>query len=157
MFICGRFSPWCNSAQKFLTSYLLRQSEERELDKHIGYGRIYRIVPDDYKPVAKPEHLVDGLSHDHLWWRLRSQQRIVEGKRLDLTDSIRELAIQKDESPFVRVHAMWTLEGLGKLSPDIIKENIKDDHWFVSMTALRLAGEGMATIVSIRIPSSKWG
>ena len=34
--------------------------------------------------------------------------------------------INKELRVFVRVHAMWTLEGLGKLSPDIIKENIKD-------------------------------
>ena len=36
---------------------------------------------------------------------------------------------------------MWALEGLGKLDPGIIKENLQDDHWFVSLTALRLAGE----------------
>ena len=30
--------------KRFLTSYLRRQSAERELDKHIGLGRIYRIV-----------------------------------------------------------------------------------------------------------------
>ena len=127
--------------KRFLTSYLRRQSAERELDKHIGYGRIYRIVPDDYKSVPKPEDLVAGLSHDHLWWRLRSQQRIVEGNRLDLVDSIRQLAIQKDESPYARVHAMWALKGLGKLEPVIIEENLQDSQWFVSMTALRLAGE----------------
>jgi len=39
------------------------------------------------------------------------------------------------------VHALWALEGLGKLDPDIVEENLQDDHWFVSMTALRLAGE----------------
>ncbi|MEK9773991.1 MAG: c-type cytochrome, partial [Opitutae bacterium] len=127
--------------KRFLTSYLRRQSEERELDKHIGYGRIYRIVPEDYKKIAKPVDLVEGLSHPHLWWRLRSQQRIIEGKRQDLVDSIRQLATQKDGSPYARVHAMWALEGLGKLSPDIIEENFQDDHWFVSMTALRLVGE----------------
>ena len=32
---------------------------------------------------------------------------------------------------------MWALEGLGKLDPDIVEENLQDDHWFVSMTALR--------------------
>jgi mono/diheme cytochrome c family protein len=123
---------------------LRRQSAERELDKHIGYGRIYRIVPDDYKPAAKPADLVAGLMHDHLWWRLRSQQRIVEGKRLDLVDSIRQLSTKKQESPYARVHAMWALEGLGKLGPDIVEENLQNDHWFVSMTALRLAGEAHA-------------
>ena len=36
---------------------------------------------------------------------------------------------------------MWALEGLGKLDPGIVEVNLQDDHWFVSMTALRLAGE----------------
>jgi len=85
--------------------------------------------------------LVTGLAHKHLWWRLRSQQRIVEGRRLDFVDSIRQLATKKKESPYARVHAMWALEGLGKLDPDIVEGNLQDDHWFVSMTALRLAGE----------------
>ena len=40
-------------------------------------------------------------------------------KRLDLVDSIRQLATKKEESPYARVHAMWALEGLGKLGPDI--------------------------------------
>ena len=72
--------------KRFLTLICAVNLQERELDKHIGYGRVYRIVPDDYKPAAKPADLVAGLSHEHLWWRLRSQQRIVEGKRLDLVD-----------------------------------------------------------------------
>ena len=31
--------------KRFLTSYLRRQSAERQLDKPIGLGRIYRMVP----------------------------------------------------------------------------------------------------------------
>ena len=127
--------------KRFLTSYLRRQSAERQLDKHVGLGRIYRIAPDDYEPKPRPKCLVDGLSHPYLWWRLRSQKRIVEGNRLDLVNQISDLAINEDASPHARVHALWTLAGLKKLKENVIRKVVQDDHWFVCMTALRLAGE----------------
>jgi hypothetical protein len=107
--------------KRFLTSYLRRQSAERELDKHIGYGRIYRIVPEDQKSSAKPtESLVAGLSHPYLWWRLRSQKRIVEGDGQDLVvPTVKELARNRKASPFARVHAIWTLVGLKQIGCNI--------------------------------------
>ena len=127
--------------KRFLTSYLRRQSAERQLDKPIGLGRIYRIVPENYKTLNSPTDLVSGLSHPHLWWRLRSQKRIVEGDRQDLVSDIRKLAENKAAYPYSRVHAMWSLVGLGKLKESTVNLAIDDKHWFVSMTALRLAGE----------------
>ena len=79
----------------FLTSYLRRQSEERELDKNIGKGRIWRVVPEDHQPVAAPQGLVEGLSHPYLWWRLHSQKRIVEEQRTDLVADLIKLASQR--------------------------------------------------------------
>jgi len=70
--------------KRFLTSYLRRQSAERQLDKPIGLGRIYRIVPENHKTIDPPSDWLPVLSHPHLWWRLRSQKRIVEGDRQDL-------------------------------------------------------------------------
>ena len=127
--------------KRFLTSYLRRQSAERELDKHIGLGRIYRIVPENYKRVDPPENSVAGLSHPYLWWRLRSQKQIVEGDRQDLADSVRKLAENPKAQPHARVHALWTLAGLGKLKESTVRQAIDDGDWFVSMTGLRLAGE----------------
>ncbi len=125
--------------KNFLTSYLRRQSEERGLDKFIGKGRIWRIVPEDYSPEAAPKDLVSGLSHPYLWWRLNSQKRIVEENRSDLAPEIVKVAMNGDT--FAKAHAMWTLVGLKSLKPDVIENNVADDDWFASMTALRLAGE----------------
>lgn len=123
----------------YLTSYLRRQSEERELDKHIGKGRIWRVVPEDHQPVAAPQGLVEGLSHPYLWWRLHSQKRIVEEQRTDLVAGLVKLA--SEGSPKAKQHAMWALAGLGSLSKEVISNNSQDADWFVKMTALRLAGE----------------
>lgn len=125
--------------KNFLTSYLRRQSEERELDKFIGKGRIWRVVPDDYEAEAPPEDLVSGLSHPHLWWRLASQKRIVEGYKKDLVPAITEVAM--NGSPAGRAHAMWTLAGIQSLEKEVIDHNLADEDWFVNLTALRLAGE----------------
>jgi mono/diheme cytochrome c family protein len=127
--------------KRFLTSYLRRQSAERELDKHIGLGRIYRIVPENHKTVDAPKNPVAGLSHPHLWWRLRSQKQIVEGDRQDLADLVRKLAENPKAQPHARVHALWTLAGLGKLGESTVRQAIRDGDWFVSLTGLRLAGE----------------
>ncbi len=126
--------------KKFLTSYLRNQSEERELDLPIGLGRIYRVVPDDHKPVAAPDDLIAGLAHPYLWWRLNSQKKIVEGNREDLAKDIAALATDKDASSFARAHAMWALEGIGKLEESVVTKNATDSDWFVAMTALRLSG-----------------
>jgi mono/diheme cytochrome c family protein len=127
--------------KRFLTSYLRRQSAERQLDKPIGLGRIYRIVPEDHKTIDPPSDLVAGLSHPHLWWRLRSQKRIVEGDRQDLAGEVQKLADDKKAKAHARVHALWTLSGLGQLEEKTVRLAIEDHHWFVSMTGLRLAGE----------------
>ena len=127
--------------KRFLTSYLRRQSAERQLDKPIGLGRIYRIVPEKHEKIKSPDGLVAGLSDPYLWWRLRSQKRIVEGDRQDLVPEIQKLAVDKTENPHGRVHAMWALAGLGKLKEVTVSQAIEDKEWFVSMTGLRLAGE----------------
>ena len=123
----------------FLTSYLRRQSEERELDKHIGKGRIWRVVPEDHKPVAAPKGLVEGLSHPHLWWRIHSQKRIVEEQQADLVPDLIKLAANGKAK--ARPHAMWALAGLDSLPKEVISSNLSSSDWFVSLTALRLAGD----------------
>ena len=123
----------------FLTSYLRRQSEERELDKHIGKGRIWRVVPEDHKPVAAPKGLVEGLSHPHLWWRIHSQKRIVEEQQADLVPDLIKLAANGNAK--ARPHAMWALAGLDSLPKEVISSNLSSSDWFVSLTALRLAGD----------------
>jgi mono/diheme cytochrome c family protein len=127
--------------KRFLTSYLRNQSAERKLDKPIGLGRIYRIVPEDHKKVDPPKNLVAGLSHPYLWWRLRSQKRIVEGDKTDMVPAVQKLAVDEKASSFGRVHALWTLAGLGKLDENSVRNAIQSDDWFLSMTGLRLAGE----------------
>ena len=127
--------------KRYLTSYLRRQSAERQLDKPIGLGRIYRIVPEKYEKVISPNGLVAGLSHPYLWWRLRAQKRIVEGDRFRTLHQRFKSCGEQNSNPHGRVHALWALAGLGKLQEATVAQAIEDNDWFVSMTGLRLAGE----------------
>ena len=65
----------------------------------------------------------------------------MEGDRQDLVEEIQNLAENQNAKPHARVHALWTLVGLGKINEKIIAQAIEDKNWFVSMTGLRLAGE----------------
>ena len=69
----------------FLTSFLRRQIEERELDKGIGLGRIWRIVHKDSarqseQPLAELDDfgLVAALSSDNGWRRSTAQRELVQ-------------------------------------------------------------------------------
>ena len=125
--------------KRFLTPYLRRQSEERELDKHIGKGRIWRVVPSNHKKEDAPNNFLEGLSHPYLWWRLATQKRIVEEQRTDLVPKLKQLVASGNSAG--KAHALWTLSGLGALDLEVIEQALDDDDWFVNLTALRLAGE----------------
>jgi len=130
--------------KKFLTSYLRRQLEELDLDQSIDRGRIYRIVPkafDRAEARLKPAGLLEGLRSKNLWWRLDSQKKIVQGKKVELVSELRSLIISEPVEPLTRVHALWTLSGLGKIDEAVIKAALDHEDWFVVMTGLRLAGE----------------
>jgi mono/diheme cytochrome c family protein len=54
---------------------------------------------------------------------------------------ITKLAESANADPHGKVHALWTLAGLGALQEKTIGLAMENGHWFVSMTGLRLAGE----------------
>ena len=65
----------------------------------------------------------------------------MEGDKTDLVPAVVKLAGDEKASAFGRVHAMWTLAGLGKLEENTVRGAIGSEHWFLAMTGLRLAGE----------------
>ena len=88
----------------------------------INHGRIWRLVHDSKKPdytkprmqSATPAQLVGYLSHPNGWWRDTAQRTLVLRQDASVVPALTELA--KTGSSLVgRFHALWTLEGLGKL------------------------------------------
>lgn len=127
-------------------SYLREQIDAYNLDREIGRGRIYRLVHDDFQPGPTP-HMLDEtpaqwvtyLSHPNGWWRDTAQKLLVLKRDLSVVPALEHLArvVVGDQRP--RVHALWTLDGLGALDPRLIEGALSDSHWQVRVQGLRLA------------------
>ncbi|MFH1265674.1 MAG: PVC-type heme-binding CxxCH protein, partial [Planctomycetota bacterium] len=109
-------------------------------------GRIYRIVADGApKPKkfdlnkASTAKLVSELSNSNAWWRETAQRLLVE--RGDKTAAVGPLSdlVRNGKTPQARLHALYTLEGLGVLEPAVAEHALGDPHFAVRMHALRVA------------------
>ncbi len=107
---------------------------EATLDLRAGddKGRIYRIVPQDGVPRARPalgdaplQTLVDVLAHPNKWWRDTAQRILVERGDVEAAPLLRALFHTTDQ-PLGRVHALWTLSGLGALQGDDVRRAFED-------------------------------
>ena len=104
-----------------------------DLTKGIDRGRIYRIVPDGVGGPAKGIHLgaasdqelVKELANPVIWWRRTAQRLLVDRKAVGVAPDLVRL-FGETQAPQGRVHALWTLEGLGKLDADLIRKALTD-------------------------------
>ena len=102
----------------FMTEYLKKETLERELQKGIHLGRIYRVVSNAKPPSPvlrlsgeDSPALVSHLGHPNGWVRDTAQRLLVERQdrsaALDLLEVIRT-----SSDPLQRIHALWTIEGI---------------------------------------------
>jgi putative membrane-bound dehydrogenase-like protein len=116
-----------------------------DLTKGIDRGRIYRIVPDG-APAPKPiklgsasnSELVRELANPVIWWRRTAQRLLVDRKAVEAAP---ELVRMVHESPSAvgRLHALWTLDGLGELKAAEIDTALGDAEPGVRENAIVLA------------------
>jgi mono/diheme cytochrome c family protein len=130
----------------FLTYYLAANIAERKLEAPINLGRIYRIVPDNWKPrkatpfpSSVPE-LVAKLESANGWDRDTAQRLLVESRSLDALPELARL-VKSGKSAQTRLQALWTIEGLHKLSPELLKAAATDLNPKIRMAAAQLATE----------------
>jgi mono/diheme cytochrome c family protein/glucose/arabinose dehydrogenase len=128
----------------YVTTYLRNQILERGLDKPLGLGRIYRIVHDGRKPGPQPQmskeppaNWVKHLSHPNGWWRDTAQQLLVEKRPAAAIEPLRELAVS-GTNPLGRLHALWTLDGLGLNTEATLTRAMDDRDPRVRAAAIRL-------------------
>ncbi|HEV7609899.1 MAG TPA: discoidin domain-containing protein [Steroidobacteraceae bacterium] len=127
-------------------SYLREQIEAHELQKEIGRGRIYRLRHESLEPGPQPHMLdetpaawVQHLSHPNGWWRDTAQKLLVLRRDLSVVPALEKLASQDSTDPRPRLHALWTLDGLGALNDKLILRALKATDPQVRMAGLRLA------------------
>ena len=118
-------------------------SVEAELDLYEGNdrGRVYRVVPSGGLPAwaadgvgldrSQTTGLVEALGHANRWRRLTAQRLLVEEHRAEppatLVSSLRERALETDNS-LGRLHALWSLAGLGALDRPTLEVLLDDAH-----------------------------
>lgn len=107
-------------------------------------GRIYRIVHGETEPVKSPRldqagaaELVETLSHPNRWWRLTAQRLLIERQDPSAIPRLNKLA-GSGATAEGRMHALWTLEGLGALDADLVLGGLGDERPEVREQAIRL-------------------
>jgi len=110
------------------------------------HGRIYRIVPEGGLPLAaglnlrdaSDTELVGKLGDPNIWWR-RTAQRLLVERRGGGSVALLRAAVEERSSAEVRLHALWALEGMGRLDADLISLALGDDEAGVRENAILLA------------------
>jgi putative membrane-bound dehydrogenase-like protein len=82
-------------------------------------GRIWRVVKDGAPRAGRPRlstasagELVAHLESGNAWWRTTAQRLLVERQEKAAVPILR--AMMRSASPLARLHALWTLHGLGE-------------------------------------------
>ncbi len=127
-------------------SYLRSVIDQWGLDKNIGKGRIYRLVHDTYKADKQPRmldestaQLVSHLAHPNGWWRDTAQKLIILRKdRSTVTPALEKMA-RTHPSELARLHALWTLEGMSQLRPELVTFALADQSSLVRTSAVQLS------------------
>ena len=129
-------------------SYLRKVVEQYGLQNVFGHGRIWRLVHASAKPgplprmnAETPAQLTAHLGHPNGWWRDTAQKLLVLRQDKSVVPTLTAIA-RTDKNEFARLHALWTLEGLGALTPALVREKLKDAHPQLRVAALRV-GEAL--------------
>ncbi len=117
----------------YLSEQLKTQARERGLDRPLGMGRLWRLVPIDggaTKDIPDwsaldADALVSYLSADDVWRRATAQRLLLRIEAEGLEDRLIGLITEGD----VRsgLHALWILEGRDALSRDIVRAALRRD------------------------------
>ena len=126
-------------------SYLRGIIDQWGLAQNIGKGRIYRLKHTSYRPDRRPQmleestaELVAHLSHPNGWWRDTAQKLIIlRDDRGSVVSELEEL-VRTGSSALGRMHGLWTLEGVEKVTPEILMFALNDRDSRVRTAAIRM-------------------
>lgn len=120
---------------------------KRHLDLNSGNdrGRIYRIVPTDFKQLvptrlggASPGELVATLDHPNAWHRRTAARLIYECQDAEVVPALKKLS-KTAKLPEGRIAALYALAGLDALEEHVLLTALDDDHPQVRRNGVRLA------------------
>ncbi len=138
-------------------SYLRQVLEQYGMGKIVSHGRIWRLRHKDFQPGPQPKmlsesasQLVAHLEHPNGWWRDTAQKLLVLKGDQSVVPALLKLA-RESKSQLGRIHALWTLEGLGSFDPELIRSILKDPDPQLRAQGIRVAerliGKGDSTLL----------
>ena len=120
---------------------------KKHLDLSSGQdrGRIYRVVPNQFKQRKVPNlgklstaALVKTLQHPNAWHRETAARLIYTRQDVAAVTPLQTL-FNSSPDPRARVHALYALDGLGKLDTKLLLQAFGDTHPRVREHAVKLA------------------
>jgi glucose/arabinose dehydrogenase/mono/diheme cytochrome c family protein len=126
-------------------SYLRSVVEQYQFDKVVGHGRVWRLVHTSTKPVKQPRmyeettaQLAAHLGDPNGWWRDTAQRLIILRQDKSVVPLL-EKVVRQHPNPLARLHALWTLQGLDALTPEIVREKMADTDPQLRAGAIRVS------------------
>jgi putative membrane-bound dehydrogenase-like protein len=124
--------------------YLQQQYAEGLRNGH-DRGRVWRVVYGEGRPPRAPDlaraksaDLVAELASPNAWRRMTAQRLLVERGDKTAVPVLAEMC-REGRTPQARLHALYALEGLDALRPDLVARALEDGYPGVRLHALRLA------------------
>ncbi len=125
-------------------SFLRGAIEPTGMQHVAGHGRVWRLVHKDFKPGPQPKmigetpaQLIAHLTHPNGFWRDTAQRMLIVKNDKSVVPAL--IALLKSDNHLARLHALWTLEGLDAITPEILRAAMKDEHGQVRASAIRVA------------------
>lgn len=139
LYLADMYRLWVEHP-KFLPPEIAERIDWRAGDDR---GRIWRVVPTQATPreFATPGNttdLVSMLGDDNGWRRRLAQRLLVERQAMDAVPSLSDM-IGSSKNTFYRLHALWTLEGLGALTAEQLTTAAHDSEANIRKDAASLA------------------
>jgi mono/diheme cytochrome c family protein/glucose/arabinose dehydrogenase len=129
----------------YWTDYLRDYIKTNKLELPVNLGRIWRVVHESTKRDRKPSlgketpaGLVKLLSHPNGWHRDTAQRLLVERQEKSVMPALKPLAAASADYR-TRLHALWTLDGLGELDAETVEKALSDKSPHVRASAVRLS------------------
>ncbi len=127
-------------------TYLRARIDQYALDKVVRKGRIWRVTHESHagreRDRTQPRmlnettaQLVSHLNHPNGWWRDTAQQLLVLKQDKSVVPALQRLVRGQTginrvrpglTPPVARIHALWTLEGLGALEAALVRQQMND-------------------------------
>jgi putative membrane-bound dehydrogenase-like protein len=145
--------------QIYWTDFLKDYITAHDLQQPVHLGRIWRIVHDTTRPQprpalskATPAQLVATLSHANGWYRDKAQQLLVERQEKSVVPQLTQLATTTPDWRF-KLHALWTLDGLDALTPELVEKALVDKSPDVRAAGVRLSERWLTDAATPLAPS----